>query len=254
MTPATGQPVILVVEANRRLRARVVDNLTVAGFRVLAVAGAVEALERLRKQRVSLVVTNVAIPGIGGINLSRKIRRHYPNMPILFTADGDGNESYVSALSPGGALTSSFDISYIAQMVGSMLQKESRRRRRPRVLIVDRDRELRETLAEALDRNAYLPFSVAGRKEARRELENGEFDAVVANLESSDLDETTWLQALTNGHPDVPLIVTGESPPPPGTVARRLCIDAEGYLQKPYSASELITHLHRVISPDTAGC
>lgn len=54
-------------------------DMTVTG----EASGAVEALERLRKQAFDLVLLDIAMPGINGLELLKQIRSEMPRLPVL---------------------------------------------------------------------------------------------------------------------------------------------------------------------------
>ena len=70
-------------EMVRRLAARILRG---EGYRVLEAAGGVEAIRVLQRssQRVDLVVTDVAMPGLGGRQLGDTISRCWPRVRVLF--------------------------------------------------------------------------------------------------------------------------------------------------------------------------
>jgi two-component system sensor histidine kinase/response regulator len=96
--------VVLVVDDSVHNRMVAVGHLEAAGYEVLAVANGEEAIELLRVRRVSLVVLDVLMPGIGGFETCRRIRatREIADTAILFlTALGD-RDTTTPAIEAGG--------------------------------------------------------------------------------------------------------------------------------------------------------
>jgi DNA-binding response OmpR family regulator len=76
-------------EANRLVAA---GHLEAAGFEVVAAASGEQALELLATQRPAMVVLDVLMPGLGGLETCRRIRAtpELAELPVLFlTALGD---------------------------------------------------------------------------------------------------------------------------------------------------------------------
>jgi DNA-binding NarL/FixJ family response regulator len=97
-------PVLLLVEDNAILAATLVrflrsqDNLSVA-----AVAHSAEAaLEELRCSMVDLVLIDVALPGINGIDLADLLRQQYPALKCLMLS-GHNEPDYVGRALAAGA-------------------------------------------------------------------------------------------------------------------------------------------------------
>jgi len=65
---------VLVVEDEPDIRALIVHHLTQDGFRCRTAADGLEALERLRASVPDLVVLDLMLPGIDGLELTRRLR------------------------------------------------------------------------------------------------------------------------------------------------------------------------------------
>jgi CheY-like chemotaxis protein len=54
-----------------------------SGFAVIPAASATEALDILNGQAVDLVLTDLLMPGLNGLELARKIKERTPALPII---------------------------------------------------------------------------------------------------------------------------------------------------------------------------
>ena len=78
---------ILVVDDNPSMTSILADILEVKGFEVHAAYCGAEALEILRDHPVDILLTDVRMPDMNGVELYRAIRKIYPNLnTILMTA------------------------------------------------------------------------------------------------------------------------------------------------------------------------
>ncbi len=66
--------------------------LTAKGYTVITAPDAADALERLRDEEVDLVVTDIRMPGMSGIELAETVKARRPWMPVLIVT-GYGNAS-----------------------------------------------------------------------------------------------------------------------------------------------------------------
>ena len=85
-------PEVLVVEDEPDIRALVVHHLTRDGFRCRTAGSGDEALVRLRERLPDLVVLDVMLPGIDGLELTRRLRSDaaWAALPIIMlTAKAD---------------------------------------------------------------------------------------------------------------------------------------------------------------------
>ncbi|MFC1522392.1 ATP-binding protein [Elusimicrobiota bacterium] len=81
-----GAETVILAEDNKMVRKVACRILTASGYSVLEAANAGEALCVLKKSPtpVSLLITNVVMPGMGGIELARKISEKKPRIKVLF--------------------------------------------------------------------------------------------------------------------------------------------------------------------------
>lgn len=81
---------ILVVEDDEDMRENLQRILAGGGYEVHVARDGVEAVRVLEGLRCHLVLTDLVMPGMGGLDLLDEIRRHEQNLPVLFlTAFGD---------------------------------------------------------------------------------------------------------------------------------------------------------------------
>jgi CheY-like chemotaxis protein len=97
MTPSNASPLVLVVEDEPHSRRIAVMALEHAGFRCTHAADVREALEALRRERPALVVMDINLPGIDGLQLTRWLKDDEltHDIPVLaltaYTMQGDAD-------------------------------------------------------------------------------------------------------------------------------------------------------------------
>ncbi|WP_375057620.1 sigma-54-dependent transcriptional regulator [Zobellella sp. DQSA1] len=74
---------ILIVEDDPGLRQALQDTLQLAGYACGAVDSAEAAMVRLQQQPVRMVITDVQMAGMNGLELLHWIRGHFPGLPVL---------------------------------------------------------------------------------------------------------------------------------------------------------------------------
>jgi putative nucleotidyltransferase with HDIG domain len=78
---------LLVVEDDTNVRDFCVRLLRMNGYQVAAAENGRVALERLREGQYDLILTDLQMPEMGGIDLLQQLRQHYPEIDaIVFTA------------------------------------------------------------------------------------------------------------------------------------------------------------------------
>jgi DNA-binding NarL/FixJ family response regulator len=84
-TPARVSQRLLLVDEHTVVREglrRVLEGCG-EGWSVVEAASGFQALECLREQRIGLVITDLSMPGMNGLELIRRIRAEFPKQPIL---------------------------------------------------------------------------------------------------------------------------------------------------------------------------
>jgi PAS domain S-box-containing protein len=103
---SSGGETIVVIEDETSLRLVMKRALESAGYRVLEAGGASEVIEVLATHpgQISLVLTDVVMPGVGGPELARRIQQRTPHLPVLFTSGYTDSEiARRGLLQPGAA-------------------------------------------------------------------------------------------------------------------------------------------------------
>jgi two-component system KDP operon response regulator KdpE len=95
-----SDPVVLVVEDEVQMRRALATNLKARGYRVETVATGEEALAEVARLHPDLVVLDLGLPGIDGVEVIEGIRGWSP-VPILVLSARGAEEAKVAALDAG---------------------------------------------------------------------------------------------------------------------------------------------------------
>lgn len=92
---------LLIVEDDSALRRSLRTTLDVLGFDIGEASNGEDGLIRLRMVDYETVLLDINMPGIGGIETCRRIRRTYTKLPILMLTVRDSEDDKVEALEAG---------------------------------------------------------------------------------------------------------------------------------------------------------
>lgn len=238
---------ILVVDDDAHLLSLLVDTLTSIGYRVTGAPGGIEALEKLNSGKFDLMITDIKMPGVDGITLLKKVRRHFPKLPVLFIT-GVASDDIIGRASPDGFLAKPFRISHIENLIENTLADKSEKVTRPirKVMVVDDDNTFREMLSESLRYNQYSPFSVAGSELALEELRNGEIDAVITDIKMPGMDGIALMKKIKELYPDLPVILITAFYNQKYSEKKNEINQADGFLEKPFKVETIIDLLNQL--------
>jgi len=74
---------ILVVDDEAYIRDLVRETLRARQYETATAANGVEALDRLRREKFDIVVTDVVMPGMAGLDLVKQIKKAHPHVRVI---------------------------------------------------------------------------------------------------------------------------------------------------------------------------
>ncbi len=181
---------ILVVDDDPLLLDLLLETLQTIGYDPTGASGGAEALELLGQEIFELVVSDIKMPGMSGIDLGRQVRQTYPNIPIIFIT-GVYDPEHLQQFKPDGFLAKPFRINQIEQLIESTLSiTETAAGTFPAegILVVDDDDSFRLMLIEALKLFGYRPYGAADSADAMRLIGHNKFSVVVTDIKLSPND------------------------------------------------------------------
>jgi CheY-like chemotaxis protein len=110
---------VLVIDDEPEVRQVLHEFLASRGYEVCLASSGIEALEHLDKLKPDLVLLDVAMPGIDGVETLRRIVAVDPSLPVIMvTANADiGVTSKLLALGAVDYVPKPFDLDYLDQAV-----------------------------------------------------------------------------------------------------------------------------------------
>ena len=93
-------PTILIVDDEPQIRRVMRTTLTSQGYSVIEAKSGEEALEKLRAERADLILLDVNMPGMSGLDTCRAIRRT-SDVPIIMLTVRNTEKDKVQALDAG---------------------------------------------------------------------------------------------------------------------------------------------------------
>jgi cyclic di-GMP phosphodiesterase len=122
---AAEAPRCLVVDDEPRLRQVLVRLMQGDGFACTEAASGVEALEQLQRQSATLVLSDLRMPSMDGIELLRQIRARFPDTAVVMITAVADVEVAVSCLAIGAMdyLTKPFHLEEVRARVTQALEK-----------------------------------------------------------------------------------------------------------------------------------
>lgn len=103
MRPIPPLPTVLVVDDDPAFRRMLETWLSHSGYRVRTAANGIDALVRLKQQPFDVVVTDLKMPGLDGLELLTQIEDTSPTVEVIFLSGHATTDAAIAALRRGRA-------------------------------------------------------------------------------------------------------------------------------------------------------
>ena len=139
------KPTILVTDDDVNICSILRRCLDMEGYIVSTVHSGEEAMEALSKAHYDLLVSDIMMPGISGLELLDKVKIAYPDMAILMITGVDDRNTALEALKKGafGYIIKPFDLNELLIQVVNVLE-----RRRLSMESLEYEKRLEEEVSE----------------------------------------------------------------------------------------------------------
>ena len=114
---------VLVVDDNESIREVLAIVLSGSGYRCESAKNGVEAMQRVRQARFDAVVTDLEMPEMDGIALTRELRQQFCSLPVMVMTGYSDEEHKETAFRAGARefLSKPFDIPDLIKKLHGML-------------------------------------------------------------------------------------------------------------------------------------
>ncbi len=132
---------ILIVDDEPLIRQSLFEILRIQGYRVDMVPSGEEAMEALKRFQADVIVTDLKLPKMDGIELLKRVRRDYQKIEVILITGYGSIESAVEAMKMGAFdyITKPINDSEIQMVINKLLEKKA---------LIKENEELKELVAK----------------------------------------------------------------------------------------------------------
>ena len=116
---------ILIVEDEKHLKDIIHTNLELEGFEVLSVMDGKSAMAHLKSEHFDLIILDIMLPDISGLDICEQIRLENAEVPIIFVSAKDTSEDRILGLKRGADdyLVKPFNLEELLLRVQKLLKR-----------------------------------------------------------------------------------------------------------------------------------
>lgn len=153
---------ILIVDDEKNIRSALGDALAPLGYEIALAESGQRALELMRDPSIRLVLLDLKMPGIGGIDVLRRIERERPDLRVLILTAHGTVDTAVESMKRGAVdvLQKPVAMEELRQIVRHVMERDG------------------DTAEETLDYQTHVDL-------ARKAIRDGNFDAALAHLRTA---------------------------------------------------------------------
>lgn len=196
---------LLVVDDDLDTCANLADILSDIGYDVQTAADATLALRALDQQAFDVVLLDLKLPGIDGLQLYRELkRRSASTVAILITGFADAEtRQRAEQLGVWRILPKPVDVPALLPLISEAAKQ-------PLLLIVDDDSEFCASLYDVLRERSFRVGIAASAQEATQQLNRQQFSIVLVDWRLPDADGLKLLEEIHRQHPQArTMLLTG---------------------------------------------
>ena len=172
---------ILIVDDEPSLRETLADLLEDDGYEVATAASGEVAIEMCSAHRYDVILMDVRMPGIDGVEAFRRIRRHQPDVRVIIMTAYSTEELEQQALAEGALafLPKPLEISQVTKLIGEVPARK--------ILVVEEKDNGVRAVSALLSARGYSVTMVSSPTEAVDLAEQTGFEIILIDLELASM-------------------------------------------------------------------
>jgi DNA-binding NtrC family response regulator len=248
----SDEPKILVVDDHENICDSVSKILSRKGYQVDCTTSAEDAITKIKQTKYKLVIVDVMMPKVSGIDLLKTIRKEYNECNVIMITGYPSIESAVEAARSGANdyVPKPFTPDELIDVVKKTLEKHKPGvttgqkkliwyfEKNNNVLVVDDESVICNSIKKILSNDGYFVDCAMTTEEALTKLETKKYALACLDLKIPSVGGVELLRNITAKWPDTrAIIITGYASIDSAVETTKL--GAAAYLQKPFTPEEL---------------
>jgi len=236
---------VLVVDDNKDFCRNVEDILELRGYTVHTAYNGFKALEIVRQNEIEIVLLDIKMPVMNGVETFMKIKELTPDIPVIMMTAYAVEELIRDTLRQGafGVLHKPLDFDKLFVLIEHAIETE----KGSMILAADDDENFCENLKDILSTQDYRVNIAFDGDKAIEKAREANFDIILLDMKLPPLNGLKTYLAIREVRPEVVvIIITGYSKAMGGAIEDALRKSVYTCLEKPVNMNKLIALLRRI--------
>ncbi len=236
---------ILVVDDNIDYCEGVMDFLEMEGFDAIGVHDGFKALEVIKEEEFDMVLMDVRMPGMDGVETFQKIKEISPETPTILMTAFALESRIKEALRNGvfGAFQKPVDNERLICSIKKSFSDGAV------VLVADDDREFCTNLIDVFAQRGYRGVVVRDRETAMQMVSEKKFDIIILDMKLKGSNGLDTYQDICDFRPDVNVIlVTGNKEETENLIDKVSKKNICAFLEKPLDIDNLLEVIQNTLA------
>jgi signal transduction histidine kinase len=246
-----GRKAVLIVDDDQQVRGQLEEELRRAYFSPLSVGDGKSVLKLLETTPVDIVLIDVKLPDMDGIDLLEKIKAKNPTSEVIVITGYGTEEIAIRALRKGAIdyIEKPLNFDELTAALGRAQERLISSRALPyknTVLVVDDEKEVVDRLKRFLEKEGYSVYGCLNPQEALVCIAHNRIDVLITDVQMNGMNGLELLEKAKKLYPDIEgIVVTGCNT---GEIAiKALRAGAFDYISKPLDLNDLLFSLSKAI-------
>ena len=235
---------VLIVEDDGVTKAKLAEVIEREGFEVVTAEHGKEALEILKTTSCNIVIADLKMPHVDGLELLHTVKRIAPDCEVILTTAYGETDTVITAIREGALdyLKKPIDLNQLIITLGrakELIAEKIKVPFFPHLLLAEDDTSTRERLARVLEKENWTVNMVADGVEAMAAFQNTKVDIVLMDIKmprKNGLDALHEMRTITSDFEAIIFSGHGDE----SQAIQALRAGAACFLKKPIDLDELI--------------
>lgn len=238
---------VLIVDDEKNMRITLSDILLEEGYRVTTASTGEEAVSLCEQHGFDVILMDVRMPGINGVEAFRRIRRHREGVRVIMMSAYSVDDLKQAALEEGAIafLPKPLDVQKVVAMIGEV--------RDAAVLIVENDEQIADMLQDSLKNDGFRVSVASSPHDALELVEQIRFDVVFIDVQMPIMNGLELYLAIRKVTPTaVAIMMTGNESEFEKLANEAVKRTAYTIVKKPLDVDNILAMLRRITQERTA--